>query len=347
MRVAAFTGGWTVSSARFRVRQYIPRLHEHGIEVDEFVAQFGSWPPLSKLIRPLWAAATLAQRAPGILRSRNYDLTLLQREMVSTFATLERFTKAPRVLDVDDAVWVNRNTDFLSRLITISRGVICGNTFIADYVRQFNRNICVLPTPVDTRRYTPASTPRARRIIGWSGLSSGLKWVQAIENELTAVLAKNPDVTVRIVSDRPPRFSRLPSQRVEYIPWAPDVEVRTIQEMTVGLMPLDDSPLARGKCSYKMLLYMSCGVPVVVTPVGMNGDVLRLGHCGLGAVRAEEWSDAIGELLSNPEQAARCGREGRAIVEREFSLDTLAPRLAAFLKANTMHRDRAADERPV
>src|SRR3954470_5821606 len=117
MRVAAFTGGRKISSARFRVRQYLPGLREHGIDVHEFIARFGSWPPRSAAIRPLWLGATLAQRLPAVLQSHSYDAVLLQRELVSTLVTLERLTKSPRILDLDDAVWLNRDNGFLARLI--------------------------------------------------------------------------------------------------------------------------------------------------------------------------------------------------------------------------------------
>ncbi len=330
MRVAAFTGSRTISSARFRLRQYIAPLRPFGIDVDEFIAEFGSWPPQSKIIRPLWLAATLLQRVPSVIRSHAYDLTFLQREMVSTLATLERWTKRPRVLDLDDAVWTKSRGRHVEQIARLSQGVICGNRFIAEYVQQFQRNILLLPTGVDTARFVPLPAVR-RKIIGWSGLAVALKWVYAIEDALATVLDRHPDAIFRIVSDKPPHFSRIPPSRVEYISWSPSIEVRAIQEMAVGLMPLEDSPLARGKCSYKMLLYMSCGVPVVVSPVGMNAEVLAFGQIGFGAVSDEEWIYALDWLLSNDQDALAFGRAGRAIVERHFSLRVLAPRLASFL----------------
>src|SRR5215831_2933661 len=106
IRVAAFTGSRTISSPRFRVRQYIPHLRQQEIYVTEHIARFGSWPPDKKAYRPLWFPVTVLDRVPSVVRSYQYDLTLLQREMVSTLVTLERFTRRPRVLDVDDAVWL-------------------------------------------------------------------------------------------------------------------------------------------------------------------------------------------------------------------------------------------------
>ena len=105
INLAALTGGINVPSARFRVRQYIPFLRQQGIRVKEFYSIFGSYPPVrAKYIRPLWALATLAQRVPHLSETHGFHITLLQRELLSKFMTLERFTKRPRILDVDDAI---------------------------------------------------------------------------------------------------------------------------------------------------------------------------------------------------------------------------------------------------
>jgi glycosyltransferase involved in cell wall biosynthesis len=137
---------------------------------------------------------------------------------------------------------------------------------------------------------------------------------------------------LRIVSDVKPRLRLLDSRNIEFIQWSPENEVQTIREMSVGLMPVDDSLWSRGKCSYKMLLYMACAVPVVVSAVGMNNEVLALGNVGFGSRSEQDWVDRIGWLLDYPEDAAQMGIEGRRIVSKHFSLTVLAPQLAAYLK---------------
>ncbi|MGZ6970683.1 MAG: glycosyltransferase family 4 protein, partial [Thermoanaerobaculia bacterium] len=323
LRVAALTGGRRVSASRFRVRQYIPRLRQLGVDVHEFIARFESYPPEEVYPRPLWAVATLAERLPAVARSHRFDLTLLQREMVSTFMTLEPLTKSPRVLDVDDALWLLRRGDFFRRLARRCTGVLCGNAYIADVVSRWNSRVRVLPTAVDTNRFRPPSNSGdpARPVIGWSGLPSGFPYLLSIERSLAAVLERNPDVRLRVVSRRYPPFERVPRERVEFIEWSEDVEVETIQGMTVGLMPLDETPWSLGKCSYKMLLYMACGVPAVVSPIGMNAEVLAKGPVGLGPRTGDEWTEALESLLRDPAGARRMGQAGRDVVLTSYGLD--------------------------
>jgi glycosyltransferase involved in cell wall biosynthesis len=332
LRVTAYTGGDRVPSARFRVRQYIPYLEDCGVEVREFPARFGSYPPVKRLLRPVWGVATIAERLRAAVRSHAAELTLLQREMVSTLTTAERFTKAPRILDVDDAIWLLRGGRFAIAIARLCHTVICGNSFIAEFFRDHARNVVILPTPVDTDRFRPATDGhRPAGVICWSGSSSGMQFLEAIEKPLARVLARNPKRRLRVVSDAPPRFPSLPSGQVAFVRWSEAVEVRAIQDASVGIMPLDDSPWSRGKCSYKLLSYMACGLPVVATPVGMNAEVLSRGRVGLSARNAGEWVDAIESVLSRPESACAMGAAGRELVVREYSLESLAVRLATIL----------------
>ena len=339
MRVAAFTGGRTISSARFRVRQYIDEMRQHDIDMIEYLAPLGSWPPANHAIRPAWALATLATRLPAIAASYRCDLTFLQREMLSTFRTLEPLTKAPRVLDLDDAVWMSRESQ-LRKLVEGVDGVVCGNAFIDDWAGQWNANRIILPTSVDTNRWHPRPEPTEGdgatsrpRIIGWTGLYAGSKYLLSTEHALVRVLQQHPDVTLRVVSDRRPDFCFVPPDRVEYIPWSPENEVSTMQDMTVGIMPLHDTPWERGKCSYKMLLYMACGLPVVVSPVGMNREVLELGEAGLAAHDSDEWVTALTGLLDDPACARRMGTMGRSVIVNHFALRVLAIQLARYFRS--------------
>lgn len=334
LKVAAYTGGMSVPSARFRVRQYISSLKPMGIEVRESWAKLGSYPPASKALRPLWGMAAVCERAVSAARSFSSDVTLLQREMLSTFVTAERITKPPRVLDVDDAIWLYGDGSFARRLAGLSELVICGNDFLAEQFGQWNSNIHILPTAVDTARYQPSTSVRAveHKRIGWCGSGSTLRYLEALNPVFKTVLARRKDVKLRIVADARPTLEGIAENQLEFIPWSPEVEVASIQGMSIGLMPLEDTSWARGKCSFKLLTYMACGIPVVASPVGMNVDVLAAGG-GLAARGHDEWIDAIHSLLNEEALAERMGEQGRAAVLRLYSLSALAPRLARILRS--------------
>jgi glycosyltransferase involved in cell wall biosynthesis len=277
----------------------------------------------------------VAANLPDVLASWQGDLTLLQREMISTLVTLEPFTKGPRVLDVDDAIFLYRQGRAAKRLAELCEVVICGNAYLGDWFSQFNKRIELLPTAVDTERYAPRIQPGAGDgglTLGWIGTSGNLKYLTMIEEALLGVLDRFPRVCLRVISDRPPDLGRLPSDRWVFHRWTPESEVAQIQGMDIGLMPLEDSPWARGKCSFKMLQYLACGVPVVVSPVGMNQEVLLVGEVGLGARNSDEWAEALATLISDDALRHRLGAQGRAVVETKYSVRALAPKMASILK---------------
>jgi glycosyltransferase involved in cell wall biosynthesis len=293
--------------------------------------------------RPFWGIWNLLDHLPAVARSHQYDAVLLQREMLSTFVTLEGFTKRPRILDVDDAIWVHRGGGFARRLAGMCDHIICGNSFLAVEFSKWNARVSILPTPVDTDRFIPADRPKNGKIvIGWLGLSSGFRFLHIVEPALREVLQRYPDSTLRIISNEQPELQRLPASQVEYIEYQRDTEVAQLQGIDIGIMPLDDSVAARGKCSFKMLQYMSCGIPVVVSPVGMNAEVLRAGKVGLGASNKSEWIECLSFLLENPEAGARMGECGRDVVLSQYSVKVLAPQLASILfsvvRASTAQR---------
>jgi len=328
IRVAACTTGRDTPSARFRVRQYLPFIKECGVEVEEYVPLVGTYPPPVRLMRPVWAIQSILSRIPAVIGSYGCDVTLLQREMLSSHITLEPLTRRPRILDVDDAIWDRPRGAFAGRLARMCNAVVCGNSFLADQFGQWNDRVYVVPTAVDTERFRPSSDSNERQIVGWSGSSSGFSYLYSIEKALTTILKNFPSVILRIVADQVPRFTQIPSGRWEFVQWSPEIEVRSIQEMKVGIMPLDNSVKARGKCSFKMLCYMACGVPAVVSPIGMNAELLAKGDIGYAASSTEEWVDAVTSLLKEPDEAKQKGEIGRRVCIDQFDVRQIARRIA-------------------
>jgi glycosyltransferase involved in cell wall biosynthesis len=330
MQVCALTTGLNQPGSRFRWRQYVPFLEHAGVKSTELYTRWGAYPPRSHALRPLWLLAN-AVEIPKLVREANrYQLRFLQREMISTLCTGEIFLKSPFIFDVDDAIFLNQRFSGIDRIARRAALVICGNDFLESHFSKF-ANTVVLPTAVDTSRFHPGSGGSAGRHIGWSGSSSGFRYLYEIEPALRAVLQRFPDVSLKIVADRRPIFSIISDSRVEFQRWHPASEVGAIQNLSVGIMPLTDGPWERGKCSFKMLTYMAVGIPVVVSAVSMNNTVLRYGNAGIAVSSIDDWVDALTLILSDEARATQMGSIGRKIVETHYAASVIGPKLASVI----------------
>ncbi len=345
--VAAVTSGRFVPSSRFRVRQHIRSLRHWGIQVLEYTpaiskyARIPGWPEGVRQLYtgPLFLAsvgARLAARVPGIVGSWKHQVTWLEREMLPGVPTLEGLLKRPLVLDVDDAVWLYRpmGRRAMRRIAQRAAVVVAGNHYLAEWFSRYCQDVREVPTAIDVERFRPADRPADDRpfTIGWTGLASNLPYLQMIEEPLRRFLRSRPDVRLVVVADRPPTFLRRESAQLRFIPWTAGVEVEAVQAMDVGLMPLPDNAWTRGKCSYKMLQYMACGIPVIASSVGMNAEVFALAEIGLPATRTADWYDALESLYRDREQAREYGRQGRGAVERHFACRVISAKLAAIFR---------------
>ena len=120
---------------------------------------------------------------------------------------------------------------------------------------------------------------------------------------------------------------------VETRPWSEETEVESIQQFDIGIMPLQDSLWERGKCGYKLIQYMACGVPVVASPVGVNCEIVEPEKNGLLADSMEEWDRALRSLLSVDFSVRdSMGANGRKRVEEWYSLQAQAPRLLSLIR---------------
>lgn len=333
MRVAAYTGGSMVPSARARIRQYIALLGNLGIAVREYPLPWGNALPQARALRPLWMTATALHRAATLTCSWRADVTWVSRQLLPAFVPLHALARRPMILDVDDAVWLNTGGHRAQALAHAADLVVCGNSFLADHFSRWNDKVAIVPTAVDTDWYRPNHSPTGNPVMGWTGTSGNFPFLYAIEPALLRVLQHRPQARLLIVADRPPAFKKLPQSRIEFQPWSPAGEKAALARMSIGLMPLADNDWCSGKCSYKMLCYMAAGLPVVVSPVGMNREVLALGDAGIGAATEQEWVDALIALLDDAGLRQRMGVAGRAVIDAHFSLSRLTERYAAVFRS--------------
>jgi len=243
----------------------------------------------------------------------------------------------PYVADYDDALfhrydchanpWVRRllgqKIDSVMRHAAI---VIAGNNYLAERAYRAGANrVEIIPTVVDTERYQPKQKAVGEvPIVGWIGTPQTSRYLKPLLPVFESLKNEMP-VRFVAVGANPEDFEGTP---VEAWPWSEETEVESVQQFDIGIMPLVDSPWERGKCGYKLIQYMACGVPVVASPVGVNLEIVVSDKNGLFADSVGEWDKALRTLINvDSEVRKRMGGAGRARVEEWYSVQAQASRL--------------------
>ena len=342
------------AGCRFRIAQYVPYLRDAGFEVT--IKSFYTRQYFDLVYQPGHRLRKAASFVGLALRTLNealsvghYDLVFLYREAVPLGPPLiERLIaryRVPILYDFDDAIFLpavseaNRSILFLkdpsrvARIIKMSTAVVVGNEFLATFARQYHHRVTVIPTAVDTERFVPrpvrASEP-PELTVGWIGSPTTFPYLQSLAPQLQQLAARRPFVLKVSGAGKPVQF---PGVRVEEVPWSLAQEVTLFNSCDVGVYPLTDDDWARGKCGFKAIQFMSCGVPVVAAAVGVNTDIVRDGENGFLAVTPSDWVEKLERLLTDAALRARFAAAGRATIEQRYSLRVNAPRLADLMRS--------------
>ncbi len=351
-----FFGNETVRNAgvRYRAVKFAERLRGEGHECTLCLpSSVGLWRALyanrPRPLKVLYLLAVLLTRLAQLRHVFSADAVFIKGPLFPYGPPLlERLTGwlNPRILfDVDDAMWEPPafvRSPFLGavdygwarKMTRIARHAIAGNSTIANYLRGCGGcGVTIIPTCIDMDRHTLKGygdkAPDAPVILGWTGIRDNLGYLDAVQ-EAVRELSGTRRIELLVVSDGEYHPGGVPTRNV---PWTPENEIAVLQEADIGLMPLVDTPRARGKCAFKALQFMGVGTPVVLSPVGMNADVVEQGVSGFCAATTEEWRNALQQLVDDVTLRERMGRAARDRVAQRYSFDAHMPRFRAVMEA--------------
>jgi glycosyltransferase involved in cell wall biosynthesis len=340
----------TNAGVRLRFSQQLDRLAQHGVRMtlSSFLDESGFAVVFRRghlLGKALAVARGFAHRLRELVRLSGCDLLLVYRESVpfgpSFVEAVAAWRGLPVVLDFDEATFVlnihpaNRAWAWLRdprRLSTACRSaaaVTAQNEYLAEFARRWNRNVTVIPTPVDTvaRRPRPMRPP-GPIVIGWLGSETTAPYLHLIDDALAEVSSAS-DVIVRVVGGA---YSNPRVRRLEVHDFSLDREQSELDGFDIGLLPEPDDPWTRGKGGYKALLYMAAGIPVIASRVGVNPDIVADDETGFCVRTTNEWVAALRRLINDATLRDRLGAAGRARVVERYSVDVIAPRFARAIR---------------
>lgn len=331
------------ASSRMRMMQYFAALHRDGCDVEVRSLLDDQY------LRDLYAGrrnlraiiSGYARRLLDCISSsfQKADCLLIEKELWPWApAWLEKLLLRRKawVLDLDDAIFHNYDQhrlplvrklygDKIDQLMRAATIVTAGSPYLAQRALQAGaRDVRVIPTAVDLAKYPSANSmerscedrlqSEEQIVIGWIGSPSTVHYLNVVMPALQQ-LAEQINLTLRVIGAKAPAIAGV---RTESVPWTAATEVEQIYRFDIGIMPLMDSPWERGKCGYKLIQYMACGLPVVASPIGVNTDLVTPGVCGLLATSTQEWVSALLSIARDKDMAREFGVAGRRRVEAGY-----------------------------
>ena len=342
----------TSPGQRYRLEQWDPFLRERGVEIryeafespelHGIVYKPGQIGQKLKLV-----SQALRRRSALLSKVRDYDVIYVFREAALLGPPLfERWIHqkgVPIVFDFDDAIFVSYKSPsngYLSYLkfaaktktnCRLAAHVMVGNPYLADYARQVNQRVTIVPTTIDTEKYQPRRSTNSSGplVIGWTGSYSTVQHLDTLRGGLEKLAARE-SFRLRVIGT--PSY-QIEGVNVEAMNWRSETELEDLSAIDIGVMPLPDDKWSKGKCGLKALQFMALGIPTVCSPVGVNTDIIQDNVNGLIAGSEEEWVEKLSLLLRSPELRHRLGQAGRRTVEQKYSAVAQAPRVFEVLQS--------------
>lgn len=342
-------------SQRYRFEQYLNYFKSEGFdwELSEIITEKDDkifYHPGNYFKKAFILLKSIFIRFNDLRRAKNFDIIFIQREALllgSSYFEKQFFKKNKVVFDFDDSIWLldtspeNKKFEFLKNPdktknnIKHAHKVIAGNSFLANYAKQYNSNTVVIPTTIDTDFHVPkpelrgfestsnplsvTTQPDKKIVIGWSGSISTLKHFEIVIPALKEIQKKYPGKTeIHVIgqgSYTHPDISVLSKN------WSAATEVDDLNCFDIGIMPLPNDEWVKGKCGLKGLSYMACGVATIMSKVGVNPEIIRQGENGFLASTQQEWVDCLSRLIENADLRYKIGAAGRETVVKNYSVN--------------------------
>lgn len=326
---------------RYRIEQYISFLNTHGITIhfssllrsqieDETFYKGGNI-----LVKSFIGIKAFTRRLFDIFNISNYDYIFIFRDAFFFGTFIEKtisFLGKKIIYDFDDSIWLmdkNENQGIFNKLknpqktatlCKLADTVIVGNEYLAKFARQHNSNVKIIPSTIDLSTYQISDTRLTAKVcIGWTGSFSTIKHFETVLPALLKI--KNiykEQVYFKLIGDTNYLNKGLD---IRGIPWNSETEAKDLSELDIGIMPLPDNDWTRGKCGMKGLQYMALGIAAILSPVGVNNDIVQDGINGFLASDEEEWIEKISRLIEEKELRKKMGISGKKTVEEEFSVE--------------------------
>lgn len=327
-------------SQRFRFEQYLPYLQENGfqVEIHPFY-DYRTWQTLyseGNTVKKAFGVLTSFLKRFGLLfKLRKADHIFIHREVAHVGPPIfewfiAKVLRRKYIYDFDDAIWLPNYSETNAKFHRLksywkvnycmkwAHKITAGNEYLASYARQYNSNVEIMPTTIDTEHHHNIVCDHEQEplVIGWTGTHTTMRYLDELIPILQE-LEKKHTFKFLVISNEAPSYKL---NSLEFLKWKKETEIEDLSKINIGVMPLQHDIWSEGKCGFKGLQYMALEIASIMSPVGVNRSIVQDGVNGFLAGSPEEWKEKLILLLENKELRLKLGKAGKKTIEESYSV---------------------------
>lgn len=327
-------------SQRFRFEQYFDFLEANDFEVEIYpFINKSTWKTLygeGKVFKKAWGILmSFVRRFALLFKLHNADFIFIHREAAHIGPPIfewiiAKVLRRKYVYDFDDAIWLPNYSESNAKFHRLkaywkvrycmkwASQITAGNAYLADYARQFNPNVQIVPTTIDTENHHNIMTDHQSQelTIGWTGTHTTMHYLDELVPVLKSLEQKYA-FTFLVISNQSNEYDL---KSLKFVKWNKATEIEDLAKINIGVMPLKKDIWSEGKCGFKGLQYMALEIPTIMSPVGVNSTIVQNGINGFLVETEEEWYEVLEKLILDRSLRIQIGKAGKRRIEEAYSV---------------------------
>ncbi|MFQ5787188.1 MAG: glycosyltransferase [Thermodesulfobacteriota bacterium] len=345
----------------YRVHKWVEILNHNGFEAStRYVFEKEQFDELMSQKRTVFFQTVfLLHRIWHCIYALTYNCVIVRRELLlyNDYGNLflEKLLLALHpnvVLDFDDDISVAKRepreitlvgrlmfespAKFQESLKLYSRFIV-GSNYLRNLVSEnkseiSDKDIVVIATCVDYKKYPIKVYDWKSEYVnfGWLGSNHNIYLLKIIIPVLNEI-SKNHKIRFLVISgqDYGPENANF---EIVNISWSLEKELENLHKIDIGLMPLYDTAVERGKCGFKLIQYMGAGIVSIAGAITINKEIIDDKQNGFLVHRESDWLSVIEEVLARREDFPTIGAEARKKICNKFSFEANKKKYLNFIE---------------
>lgn len=349
---------------QYRSKKWADKLSQAGLKCEVktlFEDRYKFEGHIKKENLTVFYVKSMSRRLRQCIYARNFKTVIVRRELLlfNDYGNLfmEKFLNKLHdniILDFDDDLSASKGhprkiTNFYGKKM-LEQGNKFSDSFLyyhkfitaSDYLKTkvLNENssvnpdeILVVPTCVDYDKYEAKqySSEIKHICLGWIGGDYNYYLLDLLIPVLNKLFEKY-NFKLLVIGGK--KYKANVNFEIEFIPWSLDSEIESLYKIDVGLMPLEDDFINRGKSGFKLIQYMGLGIVSVASGITINNEIVDDRIDSFLIKSDNEWETVLIEILEGRIDYKEMGKLARQKIESNYTFKANFDRYYNFVKEN-------------